>query len=203
MLKSVLEFTRETLPRFSLKEMSTIKIITTLCNNRELLDLILKCNFQEDLPFRLCARKGSEWKAVEAMANELISQICNSVLLKKSILEFLWTVSYRILLWKSKYAPTISNTFLRHFYWTDRGKIDNTRTIRLLVGNKNISVRRRFVLACSVCLSKEIHEMWREMSVEDKAYFYSENDDKICPILLFWAHTLEGSDNNHEQYKDG
>ncbi|GBN00165.1 hypothetical protein AVEN_161705-1 [Araneus ventricosus] len=202
MHESVLEHTRH-LPSLSLQEMSLVKTITTLCNNRQLLGLILKCNFQKDFRFRLCARNGPEWKTVLAMADELISQICNCVLLKKRMLDLLWPVSYRIMLWKSIYAPFISNTFLQHFYWTDRGRIDNARTIRHLIGNKNISVRKRFVLACSVCLREEIHKICREMSNEDKVYFYTENHKQIFPLLLFWAHTMEGSGNVLEQYMDG
>ncbi|GBM91093.1 hypothetical protein AVEN_135112-1 [Araneus ventricosus] len=202
MHKSILELTRN-LPRFSLHEMSSFRIITSLCNKRQLLDLIFKCNFQKHLPLRLSTRKGKEWEAVEAMANELISEICNSVLLKKRILEFLWPVSYRIMLWKSIYAPSINNTFLQHFYWTDRGRIDNAKTARPIIGNKNIPARKRFVLACSVCLSEEIHEIWREMSNEDKANIYAEHRDKFSSLLHFWAHTVEGSDNVLEQHMDG
>ncbi|GBM85316.1 hypothetical protein AVEN_212169-1 [Araneus ventricosus] len=200
MHRSILELTRN-LPRFSLQEMSLFRIIASLCNNRHLPGLILKCNFQKDLDFRLCARKGKEWEAVEAMANELVSQICSSVLLKKRILELLWPMSYRIMLWKYIYAPSVSNRFLQQFYWTEQGRIDNTRTAGCIIGNKSISVRNRFVLACSVCLVKEIFEMWIEMSNKEIAYFFTENDEKISP-LLFWAHILVGSDIVLRQYTD-
>ncbi|GBN33644.1 hypothetical protein AVEN_206154-1 [Araneus ventricosus] len=99
------------------------------------------------------------------------------------------------MLWRSIYAPSIGNQFLRHFYWTDQGRIDNRRTVKYIVGNQNISIRKRFVLACSVCLGKEIQEMWREMSSDDKMYFSAENREKIRPLLLFWVHTMEGSDD--------
>ncbi|GBM91084.1 hypothetical protein AVEN_135106-1 [Araneus ventricosus] len=107
----------------------------------------------------------------------------------------------RIMLWKSIYAPSINNKSLKHFYWTDRGRIDNTKPARYIICSKNISIRKRFVLACSVCF--EVHEMWEEMSNEDRAHFYTQNCEKISPLLLFWAHSMEGSDIVLEQYMDG
>ncbi|GBL93482.1 hypothetical protein AVEN_59682-1 [Araneus ventricosus] len=188
------------LPLFSLHEMSLLRITTTLCNNRQLLQLIMKCKFLKDFDNRLYIRKGAEWAAVQAMANELISQICNCTKLNKMIVKLVWPVYYRIMMWKSIYDPFVEHQFPLHFCWTDQGKVDTIRTVRYIIGNKNISIRRRFVLACSACLGEEIREMWRGMSNDDKMYFFAENGEKIRPLLLFWAHTMKGTDDVLEQF---
>ncbi|CAL1274883.1 unnamed protein product [Larinioides sclopetarius] len=187
-------------PLFSLKEMSLLRITTTLCNNRQLLRLIMKCKFLKDFDSRLYIRRGKKWTAVQAKANELISQICNSIILSKELMNLVWPVYYRIMMWKSIYAPSIPKKFLLHFYWTDQGKVDTLRTARCIIRNKNISVRKRFVLACKACLDEEIREMWKEMSDDDKTYFFAKNRGKLRPLLLFWAHTLKGSDDVLEQF---
>ncbi|GBO44509.1 hypothetical protein AVEN_65712-1, partial [Araneus ventricosus] len=202
MQKSVLELYCR-LPVFSLQKMSLIRMRTILCNNQQFLELIMRCKFQRRHDNKLYTRRGPEWQAVQEMANELVSQMCNFIKLNERIMEFVWPVCYRIMLWRSIYAPSIGNQFLRHFYWTDQGRIDNRRTAKHLLGNQNISVRKRFVLACSVCLGKEIQEMWREMSSDDKMYFRAENREKIRPLLLFWVHTMEGADDVSRQFVNG
>ncbi|GBM38999.1 hypothetical protein AVEN_70183-1 [Araneus ventricosus] len=84
------------LPVFSLQRMSLIRIITTLCNNRQLLRLITKCQFHEDFGGRPYARQGREWAAVESMANEMVSQICSCGKLNDRIIELLWPVCYNV-----------------------------------------------------------------------------------------------------------
>ncbi|GBM78444.1 hypothetical protein AVEN_96778-1 [Araneus ventricosus] len=174
--------------------MSLVKIITILCNNRQLLSLIVKCNFEEHYDSRLHVRQGKEWEAVEGMTNELISQICNATKLTQRMMELLWPTFYRIMLWKSKYGTSIESQFLQNFYWTDQGRLDSIRTAKHIVRNNNISIRRRFVLACSVCLDKQIYELWKEFSNDDKMYIYADNGEKIRPLLLFWAHVVERKD---------
>ncbi|GBN33642.1 hypothetical protein AVEN_206153-1 [Araneus ventricosus] len=82
------------LPMLSLQKMSITRITTTLCNNRQLLGLIMKCKHQEHFDHILYTRRGPEWAAVKAMANEMVSQICNCVKLNERIMEFLWPVCY-------------------------------------------------------------------------------------------------------------
>ncbi|CAL1274882.1 unnamed protein product [Larinioides sclopetarius] len=188
------------LPLLSLQEMSLLRITTTLCNNRQLLRLIMKCKFWKDFDNRLYIRRSIEWAAVQAMANELISQICNSTTLSKRLMDLVWPVYYRIMMWKSIYAPSIPKKFLLHFHWTDKGKVDTLRTARCIITNKNISVRKRFVLACKACLYEEIREIWKEMSDDDKMYFFAKNRGKFCPLLQFWAHTMKGSDDVLKQF---
>ncbi|GBN48614.1 hypothetical protein AVEN_161716-1 [Araneus ventricosus] len=202
MQKTVLElYCRR--PLFSLQKMSLIRITTTLCNNRQLLALIMKCKFQKDFDSKLYTRRGPEWAAVHAMANEMISEISNCIKLNERVMEFLWPVCYKIMLWKFMYAPSIGNQFLSHFYFTDQGRIDNRRTAKHIIGNQNISVRKRFVLACSVCLSKEILDIWWEMTKDDRMYFRAENREKIRPLLLFWIFTMERSDGISRQFMNG
>ncbi|CAL1301526.1 unnamed protein product, partial [Larinioides sclopetarius] len=64
-------------PIFSLQKMSAIRIMTILCNNRQLLTLIMKCKFQEEFDFKLYTRRGPEWATVQKIANEMISKISN------------------------------------------------------------------------------------------------------------------------------
>ncbi|CAL1300072.1 unnamed protein product, partial [Larinioides sclopetarius] len=73
-------------PLFSLHEMSLLRITTTLCNNRQLLRLIMKCKFLKRTDNRLYIRRGKKWAEVQAKANKLISQICNSIILSKELM---------------------------------------------------------------------------------------------------------------------
>ncbi|GBM79206.1 hypothetical protein AVEN_1971-1 [Araneus ventricosus] len=157
----------------------------------------MKSKFQEECADRIYARKGREWEAVEAMANKLVSKIFNRVKLRKKIMELLWPVCYRILQWESIHGPSIGNHFLRRFYWKTKGRIDKTRTVRYIIGSKNISMRRRFVLSPSM---HDIHQMWREMSNDDVMYFYGENGEKSSPPIRFWAYTVERFDDFTESY---
>ncbi|CAL1281058.1 unnamed protein product [Larinioides sclopetarius] len=188
------------IPILTLQKMSLIRATTTLCNNRQILSLILKCKFEELPADRLYTRKSKEWKAVQALACKLVSQICTCVKLREKIMEYLWPVCFRVMQWKSIYASSIGNQFLQHLYWTDQGKIDFRKTALPIIGNENIPIRKRFVLACSVGLDKEIHQMWREMSNDDVMYFYGENQEKIGPLILFWANTVEGYVDFTEEY---
>ncbi|GBN31242.1 hypothetical protein AVEN_189272-1 [Araneus ventricosus] len=178
---------------FSLQKLSLIRLATTLCNNGQLLNMIMQCPFNKRFPGRLFTRKLKEWEAVQTMANELLSQICICIALKKKILELLWPISCKIMLWKSIYASSIENKFLERFHWTDEGRIDNIRTAMCIIGNKNISNRSRFILACSVCLKEEIHEIWAEMPNDEKFFFTTENN----PLILFWISTVERSHPMH------
>ncbi|GBN21671.1 hypothetical protein AVEN_55722-1 [Araneus ventricosus] len=173
--------------------MTLMRITTILCNNRQLLQLILKWEFEESYERRLCSRKRREWADIQAMANELVSQICSCDKLSDMIMEMLWPVCCRIMLWKSKYAYSIGNHFLRHFHWRSEGRIDDILTAIHITGNKNISIRRRFVLACSVGFYRDMMEIWKETSNDDKMYFRSENREKVGPLLRFCAHFMESS----------
>ncbi|CAL1288657.1 unnamed protein product [Larinioides sclopetarius] len=177
---------------FSLQKMSLIKVATILCNNQQLLELILKCKYQKHFENKLYARREPEWQAVYTMANQLVWEVCNCIKINEKIMEFLWPVCYRIIRWKYMYAPSINNNFLQHFYWTDQGRIDTIKTAQYIIGNQNISIRRRFVLACSVCLANEIYGIWSEMSKDDQMYFRVEKREKIRTVLLFWIYAMEG-----------
>ncbi|CAL1288656.1 unnamed protein product, partial [Larinioides sclopetarius] len=180
-------------PILSLQKMSLMKMATVLCNNQQLLELILKCKYQKRFDNILYARREPEWQAVHTMVNELVWKVCNCTKINESIMEFLWPACYRIIRWKYMYAPSIHNQFLQHFYWSDQGRIDTIKTAQYIIGKQNISIRRRFVLACSVCLANEIHGIWSEMSKDDQMYFRVENREKIRPVLLFWVYAMEGA----------
>ncbi|GBN54983.1 hypothetical protein AVEN_267612-1 [Araneus ventricosus] len=179
----------------SLQNMTVIKIITTMCNNQQLQSLIIDSH--EGFENRMYSKTGRKFKAVQDLANELISKMCNCTRFKELILELLWPVSYRIMFWISVYAPFIKPTT---FYWTDRGRIDNVATAKYILRNEKVSVRERFKLACKLCLSTEIREIWSEMTDEDRTYFQYRKRETFRPLLLFWVYTMKGSDYIRELY---
>ncbi|KAF8790144.1 hypothetical protein HNY73_005211 [Argiope bruennichi] len=200
---------------FPLERMCQIKIMNILCRKQQLISVIRNASFPEKFSDALNLTKKEAFRNVEAKAEELLSDIFKVKNCRTLILEMLFPAFYRIIFWKHIYAPTVDDRFLHTFYFTHRGVIDNEKTAIHLLENEMIPVRKRFMIACSLCLDTEIYQMWENMDSNDRNSLHREVfemwyridaedalsirkvNNEIYPLLYFWLEKLENPDLEH------
>ncbi|GBM26899.1 hypothetical protein AVEN_264752-1 [Araneus ventricosus] len=63
---------------------------------------------------------------------------------------------------------------LPYICWKSEGTINRKQTAVTLIGNENLDISKRFILACNYCLKDEILHLWNMMPENEQALFDSE-----------------------------
>lgn len=196
----------------TLEHLSAMKIAVTLCNDAQLKTYMIR-----NAPLKLCERgtcghvDNSFW-AVDSMFDRKLQFLMNfhgiPRHLQKDVFKLVQRFANNMLTWcvyhRVKFdLPNeyIVRLFTKSLLLNSRGEFSTNTAIEILVNDESLSPLHRYKVACGYLMTNLIHELWEQLSVDDKKSVDSlkmlENDDsESCrhqsQLPKLWAHYLSG-----------
>ncbi|GFY52659.1 ANK_REP_REGION domain-containing protein [Trichonephila inaurata madagascariensis] len=90
-------------------------------------------------------------------------------------------------IYDNKYLP---NHFMSMISWTILGIIDEKKTAEAVIKDENLSLTKRYEIACTYCLENEIPMLWSKLPKENKTHYF----DARAPLYTFpiyWAYHMK------------
>lgn len=97
-----------------------------------------------------------------------------------------------ILKWSLSHNDIVSESDLdlwNIICWHSYGVIDRFKTAKVLIQNENITLERRFVLACKYFLEEQVQVLWNRLSVSAKVYTAAYYGD--IASMRFWIYKIQ------------
>ncbi|GFQ73597.1 uncharacterized protein TNCT_177201 [Trichonephila clavata] len=74
--------------------------------------------------------------------------------------------------------------------WMSIGKIDRAKTANSLIGNENLDIKIRYILACLYCYEDKVFSLWGRMALIEQAFILEFSQKRNA--LKCWAQSVKG-----------
>ncbi|KAF8788840.1 hypothetical protein HNY73_006844 [Argiope bruennichi] len=108
---------------------------------------------------------------------------------------------------KLSHSRFYNGKYMKHVHWTYMGTVNYRKTAEAIIRDENLSIDRRFWLACLYCLEDDIQDLWQKLPPLSKKSFFNNGDpDRYDPpseIIVFWTCILSGREYKIDSFHMG
>ncbi|GFQ77805.1 ANK_REP_REGION domain-containing protein [Trichonephila clavata] len=84
----------------------------------------------------------------------------------------------------------LPNHFMSMISWTILGIIDEKKTAEAIIKDENLSLKKRYEIACTYCLKNEIPMLWNKLPKKKKIRYFKARGP-VCTLPVYWAYRLK------------
>ncbi|GFY68848.1 uncharacterized protein TNIN_432181 [Trichonephila inaurata madagascariensis] len=161
----------------SLKHLASVKIALAVHTHPEVMEFEKKFNSPA-----CCYPRGELWVQ---FFKKRVSRCPLSLELQENVITFIKSLISELSLWRKNHSEMlIFDPYSINPVWNSFGLIDTLRTAVELVNCKGLHFEQRFTLACYYWLTKEMLQIWKNASPQEKEILIQNVDtSKISPTF--------------------